>query len=797
MPVVGSFIDLHGNPCRGRITFTSNQVVVIDGKTVVPKVITAVLVAGSLPDGFELPSTNDVDLSPVGWAYQVREHFDGGRSYGIAVPYGASSIDLATVAPVVQPEAQATVLQIQLAGLSTSTGGVITEADTLLTAAGKLQAQVTTNLATLTGHTGNTSNPHSVTAVQVGADPTGTAAAAIGVHEAAGDPHPQYTSAGEAAAAAPVQSVSGRTGDVTLTSSDVGLGNVNNTSDVDKPVSTAAQTALDLKAPIASPTFTGTVAGITKSMVGLGNVDNVSDAGKPVSTATQTALNLKAPLASPAFTGTPTGISKTHVGLANVDNTSDANKPVSTAQAAAISAVSASIAATLWVTGSTYTANVVRYSPTDYQAYRDTVGGLSSTDPASDVTGRWQSAMLPSAAAIALPAVMPTIALNALAGASNVSVQVTRAMEKYRYNRLGYLVADAAGVLGVDHDPLTKSPRGWKIDPQTVYLAMQSENIAANWTAYLATPTAGARIGPDGLLSATKIQATETSATFTRDVVATSAQQYFAVTVYKGNGATVAGSFRVRNLTTAADLSTLKVNYDTGVITHTVGSGATAEPVPGGWLLRIPVTTGVTAGNSMRLYMGFNGGAATAGDYSYVAQPHVSDKPNASYHPTAGSNITRPADVPTVTGPDFTDNYNQSEGTFFVASEMPAPHDFGRAIVMVDDGSSANRIFVGRNPTGSVYSGVVVGGVGATSVAAVTSGNFLFAALSYKTGENRLTVRGLTAATSSPPLPTAVLTRMALGGGGSGAEMGGWLKALYYYPIAVSAGESRALVTHA
>jgi hypothetical protein len=65
-------------------------------------------------------------------------------------------------------------------------------------------------------------------------------------------------------------------------------------------------TALGTKAPIESPTFTGTVAGITKSMVGLGNVDNTTDAGKPVSTATQTALDLKANLAGPTFTGTPT-----------------------------------------------------------------------------------------------------------------------------------------------------------------------------------------------------------------------------------------------------------------------------------------------------------------------------------------------------------------------------------------------------------------------------------------------------------------------------------------------------------
>jgi hypothetical protein len=89
-----------------------------------------------------------------------------------------------------------------------------------------------------------------------------------------------------------------------ITKSDVGLANVDNTTDANKPVSTATQTALDLKAPIDSPTFTGTVSGVTKSMVGLGNVDNTSDANKPVSTAAQTALDAKAPLASPTFTGT-------------------------------------------------------------------------------------------------------------------------------------------------------------------------------------------------------------------------------------------------------------------------------------------------------------------------------------------------------------------------------------------------------------------------------------------------------------------------------------------------------------
>lgn len=105
------------------------------------------------------------------------------------------------------------------------------------------------------------------------------------------------------AAGAPVQSVAGRTGTVTLVKGDVGLGNVDNTADTAKPVSTAQQSALDLKANLAGPTFTGTVAGITKSMVGLANVDNTTDAGKPVSTAQQTALDLKANLAGPTFSG--------------------------------------------------------------------------------------------------------------------------------------------------------------------------------------------------------------------------------------------------------------------------------------------------------------------------------------------------------------------------------------------------------------------------------------------------------------------------------------------------------------
>jgi hypothetical protein len=73
-------------------------------------------------------------------------------------------------------------------------------------------------------------------------------------------------------------------------------------------ISTTGTVAVDfgVVAPLANPTFTGTVGGITKSMVGLGNVDNTSDANKPISSATQTALNLKQNTLTNPVTGTGT-----------------------------------------------------------------------------------------------------------------------------------------------------------------------------------------------------------------------------------------------------------------------------------------------------------------------------------------------------------------------------------------------------------------------------------------------------------------------------------------------------------
>ena len=70
---------------------------------------------------------------------------------------------------------------------------------------------------------------------------------------------------------APVQSVASKTGAVTLAKGDVGLGNVDNTADADKPISSATQSALNAKqATLVSGTNIKTING--DSLLGSGNI---------------------------------------------------------------------------------------------------------------------------------------------------------------------------------------------------------------------------------------------------------------------------------------------------------------------------------------------------------------------------------------------------------------------------------------------------------------------------------------------------------------------------------------------
>ena len=96
-----------------------------------------------------------------------------------------------------------------------------------------------------------------------------------------------------------VSSVAGKTGAVTLSSSDVGLGNVDDTSDANKPVSSAAQTALNLKAPLASPELTGVPTAPTAG--GGTNTTQIATTAYVFAERTNTATLTNKTLTSPIF----------------------------------------------------------------------------------------------------------------------------------------------------------------------------------------------------------------------------------------------------------------------------------------------------------------------------------------------------------------------------------------------------------------------------------------------------------------------------------------------------------------
>lgn len=191
-----------------------------------------------------------------------------------------------------------------------------------------------------------------------------------------------------------VTSVNTQVGDVVLDKADIGLDQVDNTSDADKPISDDTQAALDAITDIswtgsynngvtysagqgvmyngASYVMTATIGAagyippaypgnwrqvtdyVSPNDIGLGNVDNTSDLDKPVSDDVQDALDLKYDASNPAGYVDAVGASdaapvqsvaskvgdvlldKNDVGLGNVDNTSDLNKAISTATQTAL-----------------------------------------------------------------------------------------------------------------------------------------------------------------------------------------------------------------------------------------------------------------------------------------------------------------------------------------------------------------------------------------------------------------------------------------------------------------------------
>lgn len=245
--VYGTFVDPRGTGLSDCvITFTPTQRLesVATHTAVIPSPITATLNG----DGYlsvYLPVTDDPDITPAGWAWEVHERFGRyDRVYTMLAPAG-DPIDLTNVAPAVPPEQAPVVPWLTVAGKVANAEGNVVLAFTDLV--GEVPIAALPDLAindvfpvaseaemlALTAQRGDVAirTDLPATFILAGDDPTVLTE------------WTELAIRGDA-----VTSVAGRTGAITLTKGDVGLSNVDNVSDVNKPVSTATTAAISAAA---------------------------------------------------------------------------------------------------------------------------------------------------------------------------------------------------------------------------------------------------------------------------------------------------------------------------------------------------------------------------------------------------------------------------------------------------------------------------------------------------------------------------------------------------------------------
>ncbi len=244
----GSYVTVDGFPATGTITFTAD-VRLRSAATEIAVLPSAVTVGLDVDGHFStnLPVTDDPDISPPGWVWRVDERFGDParpyyqRSYTMLAPAG-DPIDLTNVQPAVAPEVAPVTPWTTVVGKTPNAEGDIPISYTDLQ--GQVPVEDLPTLAindtfvvadepamlALAAQRGDMAirTDESVTFVLTADDPTVLA---------------NWVELATAPAA--VSSVAGRIGDVVLTQSDVGLSNVDNTADADKPISTATQTAIN------------------------------------------------------------------------------------------------------------------------------------------------------------------------------------------------------------------------------------------------------------------------------------------------------------------------------------------------------------------------------------------------------------------------------------------------------------------------------------------------------------------------------------------------------------------------
>lgn len=453
----------------------------------------------------------------------------------------------------------------------------------------------------------------------------------------------------------------------------------------------------------------------------------------------------------------------------------------------------ASAGAVLWVSGTTYTQGAHVRSINSRIYRRTTASGSGTTDPSAD-TANYTPVFLDISSG--LPTSRPSLILD-FANSEQVDPRITstRASTATRINKFGLVETVAANVPRIDYDPTTGRCKGLLREPAKTNLLLYSEQFDnAAWTKTNCNVTANAIIAPGVSSLADKIveNTTNSSHHIYQGYTAASPQLYVYYVFLKAAERSVV-TIELSNAWTGGASATF--NLSTGVIATAASSGgdltnaaAIIIPCVDGWcfcaLLAIKGSANSNVFPVILLTDGINTvytGDGVSGVYAWGAQLETAQT-FSSYIPTTSAAVTRSADVFEMTGANFSDWYNQNEGTFVASGDMAYVNSNNPTLFEVSDGSPNNRHSL-RMVGNELGYEVASGGTGVVDLATgniVTANIPLTIAITYKVNNFVSTFNGENLLNDTTGAVPTGINKLTFGDGAAG-QMSGHIYNLSYY----------------
>jgi len=304
----------------------------------------------------------------------------------------------------------------------------------------------------------------------------------------------------------------------------------------------------------------------------------------------------------------------------------------------------------------------------------------------------------PSFSLTATERVLPKLALDFTTASLDSRVTFTRTTDATNpatyINSSGVIVSATNNQPRFDHDPVTKACKGLLIEESRQNtLAYSAELNNAYFEKVSSSISADAATAPDGSATADKL------------IMANGWTTASPAAGFRRNSGTSIGAGVLSIYAKAAEHNTLafrnnssgarpRVNLTTGQIIS--GSdNLTINNAGDGWW-RVTVS-GASVSANLWWIQTDQSGDGTSGIYVWGAQLEAGAFAT-SYIPTTTTALTRNADVATMTGTNFSDWFNPSEGTFtsrYTPSMTSAAANIIRGPVIVDGGSFNESINIG------------------------------------------------------------------------------------------------------